>query len=417
MKEALRSLKNDFVSAFFYWLTFVITSLFIFLFFTISMSEGIGVTVVYARNDIATNLMIFSVILCSVDIVFANDFFIKKKAKELAVRLICGATYMQLAGFLLIQTLILLLTAIPLGITFGIALIPLSNYIFQTSLHAAIYVSITFQAVLWTALVIGYVVFWTLILNLSFAYRNSATMLLNENGIKIPKVGFFPAKSKKVTKVLQILDWCLFLLPIVLFYVQKDTAVILAIASLIGFNNVIHRTVLPALENHIQTHIGESSLVAYLGFVRYDLKILRSNLILFLTSAIILVSILVTAKSPTDIMLVLITYIAMSILLSMAIMFKFSSDIPTRIRYYKTLSHIGFMDVNIKTVIKKEVLLFYGFVVCTICIYLLNMFGVLFLEGQIDFHEVILLTLASVLPVVVSGLINFIYYQKTMISK
>ena len=38
IRDALRSLKNNFGKALFYWLTFVLTSMFIFLFFNIAMS-------------------------------------------------------------------------------------------------------------------------------------------------------------------------------------------------------------------------------------------------------------------------------------------------------------------------------------------------------------------------------------------
>ena len=54
IKDAFRSLINSFSKAFFYWLTFVLTSMFIFLFFNISMSDTVGVHWINNDNGIAT---------------------------------------------------------------------------------------------------------------------------------------------------------------------------------------------------------------------------------------------------------------------------------------------------------------------------------------------------------------------------
>ena len=111
--DAIRSLKNSMAKAVFYWLTFVLTSLFIFLFFNISMSESLGFTWVENNNDTVTTVTVFVIAVCLIIIFFANDFFVKNKAKELAIRLVCGATFMQLAQYLLVQTFVLLLIALP----------------------------------------------------------------------------------------------------------------------------------------------------------------------------------------------------------------------------------------------------------------------------------------------------------------
>ena len=99
LKDVLNSLMHDKIRTFFCWVTFTLTSMFIFLFFTVAMSNAVGVTMYHAKSDIPTMLMVASVILCSIEIVFANDFFIKNKSKSLAVRLVCGATYTQNASY------------------------------------------------------------------------------------------------------------------------------------------------------------------------------------------------------------------------------------------------------------------------------------------------------------------------------
>ena len=103
-KEALRSLKNSRSKAIFFALTFFITTALLFVYFNMAEAAGTEGEVYVSDNNLAdiiqllskgniSNLMmVFVVIMCSIDLFFANDFFVKNKAKELAVRLICGAT-------------------------------------------------------------------------------------------------------------------------------------------------------------------------------------------------------------------------------------------------------------------------------------------------------------------------------------
>ena len=72
LKSALRSIKDDFSRALFYWLTFVLTSMFMFLFFNLTYSDMVGVTFINSRNDIAT----FTSVLVSIISFVSDRFFI-----------------------------------------------------------------------------------------------------------------------------------------------------------------------------------------------------------------------------------------------------------------------------------------------------------------------------------------------------
>ncbi|MGN1182112.1 MAG: FtsX-like permease family protein, partial [Faecalibacillus sp.] len=127
IKSALRSIKDDFSRSLFYWLTFVLTSMFMFLFFHLSLSDFVGVTFINSTNNMETFITVLVIVICMVVIYFANDFYVKKKSKELAVRLVCGATYMQIASYLLIQTMLLFVLAIPFGILLAVLSFPIIN--------------------------------------------------------------------------------------------------------------------------------------------------------------------------------------------------------------------------------------------------------------------------------------------------
>lgn len=423
LHDAFSSLKHDLIHSFFYWLTFVISSMFIFLFLVVSMSDSVGVTFVQAKGDVATNLAVFSSVLCMVEIVFANDFFVKSKSRELAVRLVCGATYVQLAEYLLSQTVFLVLCAIPVGIVLGLVCLPLIGVLMNQLTGALFVINISSQAILWTIIILGFVIFWTLILNLSFAYRNSAAQLLNSQTIKTGSSNpFLTAFLEDVTKgvrgkVALISGGLMFLVPIALFYYSPNGSLVFAAVSLVGLNNLIKNAAMPYLNRYIEQRITDPDQIGCLGFVRHDLKILKTNLLLLIVTSVLLVTVLVSTTKASDSVLVLITYVAMSILLSMAILFRYSSDLSGRKKYFATMSHIGYMEGAERKMISKEVFIFYGIVIGLIQFYMINLSLSMVISHQLTLSSMAVLLISAVIPELACMFINRRFYLDVIFRK
>ena len=119
-------------------------------------------------NSIVTTLSVFVIFICLLSVFFANDFYVKKKSKELAIQLVCGATFRQLTVFLLSQTVILFCLAIPIAFLLSyllLSLLPLTITFSQEGMNV-------------TLSMMAFEVFWCTILNLGYAYRSSIVMLI-----------------------------------------------------------------------------------------------------------------------------------------------------------------------------------------------------------------------------------------------
>lgn len=417
LKDVLNSLMHDKIRTFFCWVTFTLTSMFIFLFFTVAMSNAVGVTMYHAKSDIPTMLMVASVILCSIEIVFANDFFIKNKSKSLAVRLVCGATYTQNASYLLLQTMLILLVAVPVGIILGLCTLPAINGLLVSIMHENIAITLNFQSVLWALIVLGYVIFWTLLLNLSFSYRNSAAQLLNSNALKMPLSKTLGIGGKAGRSVMTLLHVVLWIAPIFMFYYEKSLVLICTIASLAGFVMVLDDLILPLIDKNIKNHIHDAEKIISTGFFRNDLKVLKFSILLFIISSTLLVSLLTGTDNPVYQLLVMITYIAMNALLSLSIMFKFANEMSDRSGKFKTLSHIGYLPEASKRIIRSEVVKLYTFILIVILLYLVNIFATLYLGGVLALNHILILLIGSVLPVIICGIISLLYYRSIILKK
>lgn len=409
-RDAIRSLRYDKTRSFFYWLTFVIASMFMFLFFNISMSEALKVTFVDARNDLATNITLFVIVLASIDLFFANDFFVKNKAKSLAVQLVCGARYGQLASFLLVQTAILLILAIPVGIILGIISMPVVNRILATVLMSSAVISISLEAVGYMAFVMLYVIFWTTLLNLSFAYRNSAAMLLNDNGIGVSIGLDMPVPLK--TRTRKILCLALFLLPIPLFCQGEEGTLLYAIASLAGLLMTIGTVILPWLDENVEKHINDPIAAASLGFLRSDFKKMNKNIILHLVASVILLSSAIVSQSPIDVVLVTVSFCVMNCVQSLSVMFTFFTMVSLRAQDYMTLWQLGFAQEQFTSIVDREVAGFYGFLIATGILYLANITIPAIRIGKMEMEIALIMAAGYLLPLSTMALISRAYYNR-----
>lgn len=423
--DALGSLKNDFSRSFFYWLTFLLTTTFSVLFFSVASQEEIGFTLIHASNDVSTTITVFSVVICMIEVFFANDFFIKTKSKALAIQLICGAKFVQLAEYLLCQTFILLALAIPCGILLALGLIPVTNTAISMYLHSSFIIQINSTAIIGTAFVVLTLIFWTTYLNMAFAYRNNASTLLNERSVLTGLsssllAGLGINKIENVKKAVKILKGIgsifLFIAPLAFMFRSPDNIFVLSLASMAGFLFTTTTVVIPGISKLLKDCcIQKPVALTFLGFLRTDIRIMRVNVILLVLSSVLLISTLVTGCDTAMLMMmVLLSYIVINILLSLAVMFKFSTDILNRKKYFMTMDQLGYFKRDLNGIILAETTAFYVYVIFSALIPIGFIFALLSMRGMMETPVIVFLIGSFLVPMLVCYLVTLLYYFKTV---
>lgn len=421
--DALGSLKNDFSRSFFYWLTFLLTTTFSVLFFSVASQEEIGFTLIHASNDVSTTITVFSVVICMIEVFFANDFFIKTKSKALAIQLICGAKFVQLAEYLLCQTFILLALAIPCGILLALGLIPVTNTAISMYLHSSFIIQINSTAIIGTAFVVLTLIFWTTYLNMAFAYRNNASTLLNERSVLTGLsssllAGLGINKIENVKKAVKILKGIgsifLFIAPLAFMFRSPDNIFVLSLASMAGFLFTTTTVVIPGISKLLKDCcIQKPVALTFLGFLRTDIRIMRVNVILLVLSSVLLISTLVTGCDTAMLMMmVLLSYIVINILLSLAVMFKFSTDILNRKKYFMTMDQLGYFKRDLNGIILAETTAFYVYVIFSALIPIGFIFALLSMRGMMETPVIVFLIGSFLVPMLVCYFVTLLYYFK-----
>lgn len=415
VRDALRSLRDDFVRSFFYWLTLLLTSIFIYLFFNMMMSDPDGASLLTAGTDpLATLISVTVIVICMTAILFANDFFVKRKAKELAVRLICGATALQLATYLLIQTVILLIIAIPVGLIIANMMIPMMNHLLASVLNSSLVIANSYEANLMVGIILGFVVFFVIMLNLSFALRNAATMMFSKDimtasGSGIFYLGNVPGVLKK------ILCLVLWLAPITLFYTTESGMIVYALLSLVGLNMCIDTVFVPWLSARNEKNPSKLRAFVRDGFIRHDLRLLKLNLLLMLGCACLLSTSLVSKQTkPIELLMYTMSFIVMNVLLSLAVLFKYSTDLTGRTRYFMTLDQIGCTDEDSAAIRRGEVIGFYGFITLIGLLYLVNIIAVGHMNHDMSAGFTAVFLIGFAVPLVLCAFLSMYSYRRAV---
>lgn len=414
VKDAFRSMRRDMLRCFFYWLTFLLTALLIFLFENISMS-GEPDAVAMGGISLPIGVMLLVVIVCSLDIFFANSFYVKSKAKEMAVRLICGATFGQIASFLLIQTLFLLLLAVPAGILLSVALMPFVSNVISLLTSTSFVISLHSEAFFISAVIILYVIFWTILLNLSFAYKNAAGMLMNAGTLLGTNQGSVLRIGLINDKVSSIFGLILFLAPVVLFFFQPGASVFLTAMGMMGLYLFNKKGLTEWITHSMRKHVSSPLRLAADGLVRRDMLVLNQNILLYFMVASVLSSLLINHLSdPADFGLLLVSYVLMTFLQSMSLMFRFASECGVRAQHFHIFNALGYVKDRQKKIISREILTVYGMIVLSSLLYSVSLLGSFMINNHLQAGLAVMLILIQVIPFILWALIDQVYYQKSV---
>lgn len=416
-KEALISVKKDKIRSFFYFLTLLLTECFIYIFFNISFSDQAGFHVLYSDNNMVTFLTVVVIIICMIVACLANDFFIKNKSKTMAIYLVGGATYLQLASFLLIQMLLLLVISLPLSYLIVMLLKPLLNKILITGFILK-YASLVATVTILTILIIMMV-----LLNLGFAYRMTIYNLLNETKNNLKKKIPFPFEITITQRTKNILIILLLIFSISQIYISGNDRQGFLFACLIGliaFYFMLDEMLIPFINKKLEE--TDPIHLVTLGYLRYDIRHNKFYIMLYLTSQMLFISIMVaTGSSQIEQALSFISLIMINLLLLLALSFKYSASLASRLKELETLTQCGYNLKQIKTICNRQVTNYYGLLFIASLFFLINIFMSLLFHHLLTFDTVINILIMTYIPfliiyMMVVGSYRFMYQSRNTIS-
>lgn len=412
LKMSLKSLKTDFLKSLFYFLAFTLTTIFIFSFFNIAFHPESGIHLGGTDTTLVTPVAVLVIVVAMMCVFLANDFYVSNKSLDISIMLMSGASVYKTGLYLFFQSLIIMAFAIPLGLLLSYLLLPVLNMVFQNlfSNQQATFL-ITKEAMITTAVILGFEVGWCTLLNVGYCYRSTINSLVKETH----KIEWYGIDGKKISSTVYLI---LYVAPFILFFINEEVMgfMMISLVGTIGVYGFIKR-IIPSVITKLQeeSSLENAKQLLTLGFYKYTLqKINVLALTMVISSMMLMAMIIYTIQTPLVSMITLISYGSVMVLLSLTILFKVAMQLVKRKQNIVYLLYLGFVKKDIKKIMNKEMYLFYGTLLVFPLAYQVCILLKLVYLQQITISLVMLLLSIQILPIIISCCICVILYHKVL---
>lgn len=420
LKLSLVSLKKDKQKSIFYFMTFLLTTVFIFSFFNLVFNPQANINLGKNDTTFVTPIAVFVIVIAMVCVFLANNFYVSNKSKEISIILMSGASVYQVGIYLFIQVFIIMLFAIPFGWLLGYLLIPIINSIFSsTFVYQGQLFYLSEETNVATATILLFEVFWCSLLNLGYCVRSTINSIIHEEN----KLTFaaslgqtmpfsFPRKKRSASDKLFVM---LYFIPAVIFVFLRDSMsfLLFSLIGIIGVYGIIKKVIPNMIKNRQKNDsLEEPVQLMGLGFLYSDMKKIFGLLLVMLLSSILLTCVTVyTLAQPLVSMVALMSYVSVMILMSLTVVFKIGMELNKRKRNYQHMCCLGYSVIQLKQVIYMEMRWFYGIITVIPLVYQIIILGNLLLSGQIEVSLTMLILFIQIVPVWISYLLSVKLYQ------
>lgn len=412
IKLAFVSLKKDLSKSIFYFLTFLLTTIFIFSFFNLTFNPYSGIHLGKDDTTFVTPIAVFVIVIAMLCVFLANNFYVSNKGKEISIILMSGASIYQLGFYLFLQVFTIMLCAIPLGLVLGYLLIPTINSLFMMTFKYSgqlFYLSSqTFPA---TFMILAFEVMWCSMLNLGYCVRSTINSMIHDKN----KIDLSGLKGPQITSKVFII---LYFVPMVLFLFVKDSTsyMFIALFGLIGISGLIKKVLPEYIRKRQRNNSLENSKdLISLGFFHSDIQKIFGLLLISLLSSVLLTCIIVyTIKQPLVSMVALMSYVSVMILMSLTIVFKIGMELSKRKGNFENLCRLGFSLEQLKRIIKKEMIFFYGVILLFPLSYQIIILCNLLLRAKITFYLFLIILIIQIVPLFISYLLSIKLYKSIL---
>lgn len=422
-KFSMIMLKKEYRKSLFYGLTMMFSTAMTFIFFHIMNNEYLmpietvagGSTWEQMSVPLSTVLAFLVIIFCCFMIFFANNFFVSKKTKELAILGLSGSSFMKSSLYLIYQTIALMMIAAPTGIGLGMLLIPYINqYMYMLlNIKESIYY-IPVSAIVQTVVSVLMLVVVLCVFTGGYIYRNEITELMKSETNMV-------FQDKRKMKLPANIYVFIYLFGIVMMFMNPHSPISYIAPSLVGvigaagsIRYTIPRWISKWKKNTLITH---RIALIYVSNLNYSLYQARMLVILMIASFTGMIAVLASQQgAPREYATAFIGYFVIITLLVIGLVYKFCMEIANRKTFYENMWKIGYTVSEIITIIKREVLYFYTVLLLFPLLYVFVIMGRFLYFNGMSISFCIVNVAIYIVPISISAFITYYIYKKNVVT-
>lgn len=352
---------------------------------------------------------------CSAMIIFANNFFLTKKTKEIAIMTMSGANFIDMTLYLLYQNLMIILIVMPIGLLLGYLFSIFSNQfmyhylniqgsIYQTSVNAFFNTFASICAML----------FAVLIYSSGYIYRHDIQYMLSTQTVN-------EYEDKRILKVSPHFYICLYICGIIMMMFSTYYISVFIFPCLIGIIGAagLLKYSIPNFFTKLKRkrYLNHQIHLISISNLSYSLKKSIFLVSLYTISSASMIALLVSQQNNIkDFITIVIGYAVILMLLSIGLLYKYSSEAMSRQIFFFNLYKLGYTRKKIKSIIKNEVMLYYFLMILIPLIYIMIILTRCYLHNDISLIFGMVLLCIEIIPPCFICLLTYLNYKKVVLN-
>lgn len=420
---SLKMLKKEYKKAAVYAMTLMFTVAVCFIFFDIMSNTLLASQeAVKGGNSwqemyvpISTVLAFLVILFCCAMIIFANNYFLSGKTKELAIMSTSGMNFFDLTLYLLYQTITIVLIVSPLGLLIGYLFSVLTHYIMYTqlSINASIFV-VTLEPFYNTFFSVLAMLFAVLLYSSGFVHRNDVQEMLSVQTVNAHK----DVRIIKFPKQFYIF---VYIFALLLMIVSEYSVGVFIFPCLIGIAGAggMMNYVVPDLFSKLKSkkYLDHQIELISISNLSYSLKKSILLVSLYSLSSAVMSALMISQQGHIkDFITIVIGYVVIILLLSIGLLYKYASEAMNRKIFFFNLYKLGYTRSKLRKIIKSEVISYYSLIILIPFIYILIMLIRCFIHNDITITFALIILAIEILPPIFICLITYFNYKKTALS-
>lgn len=420
LKFAVNMLKKEYKKSFVYTLTLCLTIAVTFLFFNIIDNKYLVTNVELASSQqltipFSSTLSFVIIVFCGFMIIFASNFYISRKTKEIAIMEMSGSSFIGATMYLFYQNLIMSLIAFPLGIVLGSGISMFVNQlIYQYLSYQVPFFYIPYTAILDTVICIVVIIVAQLIYASGFVYRKDIQYMLSQEG----RNNAVDQRMFKLSPVIYIVIYLLGIILLITTPYESTSAIVPCCIGAVGISGIVKY----CLGNFFRRrkwkrYLADKIQLISISNLQYSLNRAILLIGIYAISTNVMIAIMISQQeNPREMMTAIIGFIVVILLLLASIMYKYIMEASTRRMFYYNLYKLGYSYHQLLQIIRREVFSFYVILIGLPFVYTMIALIQSYIHEGIALDFIIVAVLTQMIPAVLAGIFTYVSYKNSVLQ-
>lgn len=356
-------------------------------------------------------LSFWIIAFCAFMIVFANNFYISRKTKDIAIMTISGASFIKNTLYLCYQNIVMTMIAFPIGLLLGTIIIMILSAMIEGYTELFVLAS---QPFIDTVLCVLCILAAQLFYASGFVYRKDIHFLLTQEKQNV-------SKDERLIRLPHAFYTWIYFLGLVILWTSDyspSSAVVPCCFGALGIGGMIKYHFYDMIQwLKKKKYLGDKIKLISLSQLCSSLRCAYLLICVYAISTCALIAVMMTQmNSAKELVISAVGFFVVMILLLISIVYKFIMEASTRKMFYYNLYKLGYSYHQLMKIIRQEVFIFFLILIGFPMVYIVSSLLLAYQHQVISMMFMIEIIVISLILAIVCGLTTYFFYKNDVLK-